>query len=557
MKRFLFILGALGWAGTLVSPSAVAGGDEVVVVYNSRLPESKALAEYYAAKRQVPKGQVFGFALPTEEAMSRTEFRDAFQKPLAKKLEATKLWRYGPGEVAGTNGKLVHLESKVIASKIRYAVLCYGVPLRILHDGTLKEPAEETTRVELRRNGAAVDSELSCLPDLPQNLPLVSLLRNPFYTTTNQVSLNPTNGILLVTRLDGPTPEIARGLVDKALQAEKDGLWGRAYFDLRGITQADMKLGDDWIRGAADISRQLGFETIVDEGEEVFPTTFPMSQIALYAGWYRENVSGPFTLPKVEFMPGAFAYHLHSFSATSVRTPNRNWVGPLLAKGVTCTMGCVDEPFLGGTPDVGIFTARLIFYGFTFGEAAYAGQSVLSWQTTVVGDPLYRPFGKDPQKLHEELERSHNPLVEWSHLRVMNLNLVRGANIGEVVNYFETTEATKHSAVLKEKLADLYVAQGKPSSAIFMYQQALKLDPSPQQRIRLRLTLGEKLVALNRDAEAYENYQKFLAETPEYPDHLPIYRKLLPLAQKLKKSEEAARYEEYIKRYTTPAPAKS
>jgi hypothetical protein len=31
--------------------------------------------------------------------------------------------------------------------------------------------------------------------------------------------------------------------------------------------------------------------------------------------------------------------------------------------------------------------------GYTFGEAAWAAQPVLSWQTTVIGDPLYRPFG--------------------------------------------------------------------------------------------------------------------------------------------------------------------
>ena len=55
-------------------------------------------------------------------------------------------------------------------------------------------------------------------------------------------SLNPTNGILLVARLDGPSAEIARGLVDKAVQAERDGLWGRAYFDARGIAQVGHEL---------------------------------------------------------------------------------------------------------------------------------------------------------------------------------------------------------------------------------------------------------------------------------------------------------------------------
>jgi tetratricopeptide (TPR) repeat protein len=255
-------------------------------------------------------------------------------------------------------------------------------------------------------------------------------------------------------------------------------------------------------------------------------------------------------------MPGAFAYHLHSFSAASLRTPDRNWVGPLLAKGATISMGSVAEPYLAGTPDVAIFAARLLFNGMTFGEAAYAGQSLLSWQTTIIGDPLFRPSGKPPQQLHEELERRHSKLLEWSHLRVVNLNLVRGSTLAEVVNYLEQTATTTNSAVLTEKLADLYVLQGKPASAIGAYERALKLEPSPQQRLRLRLTFGEKLAAANRDEDAYANYEKLLAECSDYPDKLSIYRRLLPLAQKLGKKEAAARFEENIKGLGAPAAAK-
>ena len=512
-----------------------AGGDEVVVIYNSRVPASQPLAEYYAGQRQVPKDQIFGFELTTGEEISRAEFQDALQKPLAKKLAAAKLWRIGSGEMTGPNGQPVRVTGKVIESKIRYAVLCYGVPLRILPDPRLKEAIEETTRPEFRRNGAAVDSELACLPLINQKLPLTGLLRNPLYATTNAAALDPTNGVLLVTRLDGPTPEIARGLVDKALQAERDGLWGRAYFDLRNTSDPGMKPGDDWIHNAAEVSRVLGFETIVDTNSDVFPVSFPMSQIAFYAGWYRETVAGPFTLPQVEFMPGAFAYHLHSFSAASLRTTNQNWVGPLLAKGATCTMGCVDEPYLGGTPDVGVFTSRLLYFGFTFGESAYASQPVLSWQTTVVGDPLYRPFGKNPQVLHEELERRHDPLLEWSHLRVVDLNLARGIRATELVSYLENIPLTKTSAVLSEKLGDLNAALGKPSSAVYAYEQALKLNPSPQQRVRLRLTLGEKLMALKRDAEARENYQKLLEEAPDYPGIQTVRKKIDALPAKPEK----------------------
>src|SRR5437762_12239066 len=118
-------------------------------------------------------------------------------------------------------------------------------------------------RPETRRNEAAVDSELAALPMLVQGHPLYGPARNPAYGVTNVALIHPTNGVLIVARLDGPGVEIARGLVDKAMNAETNGLWGRAYFDLRGLTNSHYKLGDDWIRGAAELIRRLGFETTV------------------------------------------------------------------------------------------------------------------------------------------------------------------------------------------------------------------------------------------------------------------------------------------------------
>jgi tetratricopeptide (TPR) repeat protein len=257
-----------------------------------------------------------------------------------------------------------------------------------------------------------------------------------------------------------------------------------------------------------------------------------MSQIAIYHGWYDENVSGPFTLPKVEFMPGAFAYHLHSFSAATLRSTDKNWCGPLLAKGATCTMGCVYEPYLEFTPNIAVFIVRFAATGFTFGEAAWAAQPVLSWQTTVVGDPLYRPYGKSPQLLHAELARRHSPLIEWSHLRVVDLGLAHGIPVLQMVNYLENIDATTNSAVLTEKLAELCTAQGKPSSAINAYERALKLNPSPEQRIRIQLVLGEKLAAAGSDTEAVDNYKQLLKEAPDYPGKPFVEKKLALLEQK-------------------------
>jgi len=537
---------------------ALAGGDKVVVIYNSRLPESKAVAEYYAQARQVPENQIFGFALTTNEEMSRADFRDTLQLPLAKKLEATGLWAFGETTFPATNGQPECAVSHVVASKIRYAVLCYGVPLKIADDPNDREtiprhpPAlfgGDTNFLNMwnallapnppdlfRGSEAAVDSELTLLPDYQMDVPLAGPFPNPFYNTPNSASLNPTNGILLVARLDGPTADIARGLVDKALQAECDGLWGRAYFDARGLTRSDTNyfLGDEWILGAAQISRALGFDTVVDDKPETFPASFPMSQIALYAGWYTGDADGPFALPKVEFMPGAFAYHLHSSSATTIRSVNQWWVGPLLAKGATCTMGCVYEPSLQFTPNVALFLERFTIGQFTFGEAAWAAQPALSWQTTVIGDPLYRPFGKPPMQLHQELTERHSPLVEWSFLRLINVDLARGVSAAYLANMIETTGVATNSAVLTEKLAGLYAMQGKPSSAIDACERALTLNPSPEQRIRLRLTLGELLQAQDFNAAAARrDYQKLLEEAPDYPGRGAIEEKINALGQKL------------------------
>jgi uncharacterized protein (TIGR03790 family) len=558
MSKYIFV--ALGLAGLFAAVPVAHGqgrGDEVVVIYNTRVPESKDVAEHYAERRQVPSGQVLGFDLSAIETISRMEYRDRLEKPLAKTLRDKNLLTFGSQTVLTTNGGTRRVEGKVTAAKIRYVVLCYGIPLRISPDANLKEAGAETMRLELRRNEAAVDNELACLPLLEQKFMRAGPLANPLFGNTNAASFNPTNGLLMVARLDGPTAGIARSLVDKAIQAETDGLWGRGYFDLRGLTDGSYKVGDDWIHNAAEVCRQFGFETTVDENGGTFPVSFPLSQVAFYAGWYDENVSGPFTQPAVEFMPGAFAYHLHSFSAATLRSTTHNWAGPLLARGATATMGCVYEPFLVGTPNIGVFFQKFSFAGFTFGEAAYACQSFLSWQTTVVGDPLYRPFSKPPLDQLQELERAHSKFLDWCYVRACNLRLLNHEPLPSVVNALESLALTPKSPVAQEKLADLYTAGGKPSSSVYALQQVLKLDPTPQQRTRVMLVLATRLIALDREPEAYAVYQEFVKQFPDYPDQSVIYRQLFALAQKLGKSEDAAKYEHDVSRGTSahaPAP---
>ena len=83
------------------------------------------MADYYAQKRQVPETQVYGFDLPTNEEMTRAEFRDTLQKPLASRLGVDKLWRFGSVTNAATNGQPGRVENRVVESKnpLRRSVL--------------------------------------------------------------------------------------------------------------------------------------------------------------------------------------------------------------------------------------------------------------------------------------------------------------------------------------------------------------------------------------------------------------------------------------------------
>src|SRR5208283_472806 len=217
--------GTLLLALVFVPAMARAGGDEVVVIYNSRVPASKGVAEHYARVRQVPERQVYGLTLSTNEEISRAEFHDSLQSPLAKKLESEGLWKFGQVTIAATNGQPAQTVTRIIMSKIRYAVLCFGVPLKIGPDPELHEAIAEKMQPLLRRNEASVDSELAWLPLSRMTFPLTGPFPNWLYGATNTAAFTPTNGILMVARLDGPNAEIAGGLVDKAVAAERDGLW--------------------------------------------------------------------------------------------------------------------------------------------------------------------------------------------------------------------------------------------------------------------------------------------------------------------------------------------
>ena len=102
-----------------------------------------------------------------------------------------------------------------------------------------------------------------------------------------------------------------------------------------------------------------------------------------------------------------------------------------------------------------------------------------------VGDPLYRPFGKGPEKTRADLIKQNSPMLEWYHLLAVNQGLAAGAPTKAAIEHLRQLTQTKNSAILQEKLGELLMTSGQGAAASAAYAAALKLSNSPKQKQRL------------------------------------------------------------------------
>jgi uncharacterized protein (TIGR03790 family) len=401
-------------AGGFARPALGAGDSpaaSVIILANRADPDSLRLAAHYAAARGVPAENLVALPMPAGETISWTEFVGEIWQPLQDELV-----RRGWIDAMGTPGvDAVGRKKYIIAGHhIAYLVVCRGVPLRIGNDPRLLSThASSPDQSQFRTNQGAVDSELGLLARNGYNIN--GWVPNPLFRNEHPTPFD-LSDIVKVGRLDGPTLEAAERLVDNALIAERTGLLGRSYVDLGGPNPE----GDRWLGAAAAQLTALGFDGDVDRTPATMPVTARFDAPVLYFGWYAGDLNGPFTLPDFEFPPGAIALHIHSFSAHTLRSPTEGWCGPLVAHGITATMGNVYEPYLQFThhPDL---LLHALARGWTLGEAAYYALPVLSWQCVLIGDPLYRPFKVDFPEQWKNRDNLPPSLAPYAVLREIHL----------------------------------------------------------------------------------------------------------------------------------------
>jgi uncharacterized protein (TIGR03790 family) len=354
-----------------------------LVIYNENDPLSRDLADFYAGKRGVDASRVVGLKCSIEEEISRDEYDQTIAGPLRAIFDAQHWWTRSLDRPAEEPS------SRVSANRIRFLVLIRGIPLRIREAAAYPGDAPLEPAPIGSHNAASVDSELAVLGLFTRHIS--GVLSNPYFRSYDRFMDTNHPGIMLAARLDAPTGTMVRRMIEDSLAVEKTGLWGRCYVDGRGLPAGGgLWEGDGWLNSIATQTVPFALPTIYDNAPALFAADYPMTEAAMYFGWYSEQPAGALANEHFHFQPGAVACHIHSFSATSVRDPAHWWVGPLLSKGAAAVLGNVYEPYLGLTTHLDIFADRLCS-GMTFAESAYAATPGLSWMNTFVGDPLYRP----------------------------------------------------------------------------------------------------------------------------------------------------------------------
>lgn len=500
LRRWTLLL-LPGWVAAAPVPPAAPTAADVLVLANARDPESLALARHYLAARGVPEANLVALPLPAEETISRAQFTAELWEPLTDWLRARQWVDLLPMEGRDAAGRRRHAPQ---GHRIGALVVCRGVPLKVAPDEALLA-AEGTAklRAEFHTNQAAVDAELSLLA-WPV-APLVGFAPNPLFNR-DQPGPAELARVVRVSRLDGPSAESARALVDSALAAERHGLAGRALVDLaqRG------KVGDPWLAAAARELATRDFEVLLDEPPPTFAATARAEATAVYFGWYTGTIDGPFRLPGFRFAPGAIALHIYSYSAATLRDPEQGWTGPLVARGVAATVGNVYEPYLELThrPDL---LLRRLQTGATWAEALFQALPALGWQAVAIGDPLYRPFATS---LEAQLEdRSALPPELRTHARLRRVReLFRLGRDAEAQRLLERARDEATDASVAVWAARRELAAGRPAGALPWLLAAPRDGNGGAAGWALRAEHAGMLAAAGRHDAATARWASLLAE---------------------------------------------
>lgn len=387
----------------ILSITAAAQGlesEQILVISNADIEASVQLTKYYCKVRNIPKENILNLSLGAKlaDGISRDDYEEKLAGPVRKKLLDPEFYHirclvttYGVPFRIGKRGQLEGHEEKL---KQLRELLAEIKKENSADEAKQKETERkiallqlEIDRIEGKETNASVDSELSMV--LCGEYELYRWQVNELRSNI----LRESSKMLMVSRLDGPSFEIAKGLIDKAISAEKKGLVGNVYIDM-GYSEVKKNVAiieryDHSLGQTASMFKAEGKRVVEETTAELFePNECPLT--AVYCGWHSLNKY----IDAFDFVDGAIGIHIASFEAINLRDANSSqWCPAMLKDGVSVTIGPVAEPYLHTFPEPKVFF-RYLLDGLCLAEAYYYTKPYNSWQLMLIGDPLYKPFKK-------------------------------------------------------------------------------------------------------------------------------------------------------------------
>ena len=481
-----------------------------IVVYNETVPESVQLAKFYAQQRGIARDHLVGLSCSIDEEISREDYDATIAGPLREVFKDRHWW---------TIHETPEHKSVVTASAIRFVAVIKGVPLKVRPSST-PDPEEPAGTGSIgSRNEACVDSELAMLAAFSHHIS--GAVPNPYFQSYKAIGEFENTILMLVCRLDGPTAATVRRMITDAIAAEKTGLWGRAYVDSSHHGAPGAEVGDRWLDEIRQQLNRVGIPVIYEDTPNVFPDGYPMTDCALYYGWYAGGATGPFAQPDFRFVPGAVALHIHSFSAGTLRDPNANWVAPLIAHGAAASIGNVYEPYLQLTAHLDVFNDRLL-HGFTFAESAYMSVQALSWMSVMVGDPLYRPYASWLQL--DEARDSSKAANNWRMYHEFAVKYFPNSS-AQYRQMARQAASRARNCPMLEDIGGMEARDGNLASATSYFSQARACYTTRDDILRVVLEESDALIRQNKSKRALDLVRSVLRIVTGAPSE-PLLRQI-------------------------------
>jgi|GEM_PF-1293294 len=199
---------------------------------------------------------------------------------------------------------------------------------------------QQIMMVQANDSAASLGSELALVlwPEY-RRLGTVPNYLHPAFKASALADYFPT---LDVRRIDGPTVDVAKSLIDRAKTAESTQLQGNVYLDLRGIENGDSRTVqfEQWLQSVGSQMEMIpGLKVQLEKTPRLFEKD-ACPETMLYCGWLSMGNS----IDSFTFKSGAIAYHLADEDAAGIHNAiDQGWCQYFLKKGATCVIGSVGE----------------------------------------------------------------------------------------------------------------------------------------------------------------------------------------------------------------------